>query len=704
MRSGIFSINRYSNGTMVRLTASAHAFLSYNFDYDPDTGKLSARYEPESITVTAELQGGLVIGKWRYSTDGIIWKDIVSGEHGITLSDNTARVTSASDLFTAQGNSELVIRCDAADGIHYDTVTLSRMLDPTYAYVKNATAIERTDKKISLIATEEQYREYGMAGTTMATAIAQLTIEAGRIAQNVSENYELKTDAQAKYTAYDSAFEQTARQISSKVSTSDYTGAQIASLINQSAAEVKIQSAHIVLDGNVVLKSHLTDGITAISGANITTGYISAERIQANSIAVSKLTGSISNGNWNIDLTNGTFTIGNISAANITSGTISADRIAANSIAVSKLTGSISNGNWNIDLENGTFTIGNISAANIDVSNGKITASQIDVSNLQVAAANITGKLTASQINTMNLHVNAANIDGTIIANSVAANDITAGTLSAAVTATNLTMTGGRIAIDAGNNHSADASDNYISMKYGYILYDTTYKRTATFNSKAFRIGQTYDPSISIRYTTYTEQTEGKYTARQTCKSLVNGSTISDYYFEAGWEGIILTSNGSNIFKAVTDGSTQSSVNQVVLGDPTACGVTLPNGNTYIGNTDLNTYIDGRVTKTAVKEISITGITGATITAHYARYGNLCVINFTVTKSQTGTISTSKSLSGITGAKTNFPAYCGLSGYDNNGKVAGGHMWLDGTTLNIRISPTESATAYLRGVMVYSVS
>ena len=85
---------------------------------------------------------------------------------------------------------------------------------------------------------------------------------------------------------------------------------------------------------------------TVIDGGHISTGTISADRIAANSIAVSKLTGTITGGlnnTWSIDLTNGTMTIGNMSAANITTGTMSADRISAGTI-----TASAGGSSWNL--------------------------------------------------------------------------------------------------------------------------------------------------------------------------------------------------------------------------------------------------------------------------------------------------------------------------------------------------------------------
>lgn len=92
-------------------------------------------------------------------------------------------------------------------------------------------------------------------------------------------------------------------------------------------------------------------GALEISADKITSGTLSSARIAANSIAVEKLTGTISNNNWEINLTNGTLTIGNISAANINAGTLSVDRIGAGSIALSKLKASTSSGDGIVTLD-----------------------------------------------------------------------------------------------------------------------------------------------------------------------------------------------------------------------------------------------------------------------------------------------------------------------------------------------------------------
>ena len=106
-------------------------------------------------------------------------------------------------------------------------------------------------------------------------------------------------------------------------------------------------------------------------------------------------------------------TIGNLSANNITAGTLNVDRIGPNSVGVGKLSGSISSGDWKIDLTNGTLTIGTISANKI--TSGTIDASQITVTNLN--ASNITvGTLNGSRIT-----------DGTISGGKIGVGEITGG-------------------------------------------------------------------------------------------------------------------------------------------------------------------------------------------------------------------------------------------------------------------------------------
>lgn len=191
----------------------------------------------------------------------------------------------------------------------------------------------------------------------------------------------------------------------------------------------------ITMDGAIVADFITTGTLNAalaevinLDASNISTGTLSADRIAANSIAVSKLTGSITGGlsnSWEIDLTVGTLKIGNISAANITTGTLSAERIAANSISVAKLTGSITNGNWKIDLDAGTLTIGNISADNITA--GTINADNINVTNIN--GANVKAGTIGSDPLASGAVINEKIADLTLTDAKIASNTITNGSM-----------------------------------------------------------------------------------------------------------------------------------------------------------------------------------------------------------------------------------------------------------------------------------
>lgn len=130
----------------------------------------------------------------------------------------------------------------------------------------------------------------------------------------------------------------------------------------------------------------------------------------------------------------------------ITAGTLSAERIAANSITVSKLTGTIENGDWVIDLEHGTLTLGKVSASEITA--GELDASQITVKNLN--ADNITaGTLSVARIADNSLGgVKLQN--STITGGKIASSTIEGGNIKAlTITGTNVaneTLAGGKIA------------------------------------------------------------------------------------------------------------------------------------------------------------------------------------------------------------------------------------------------------------------
>lgn len=111
----------------------------------------------------------------------------------------------------------------------------------------------------------------------------------------------------------------TAQGLASKVSQTDYNGNTVASLLTQTPTAINALAQSLNLSGYVTFSSLTAAGTTNIDGARITTGLISADRIQASTV-LAKL-----------------IQAGGISADQITSGTISAARLSADAIRTTLL-------------------------------------------------------------------------------------------------------------------------------------------------------------------------------------------------------------------------------------------------------------------------------------------------------------------------------------------------------------------------------
>lgn len=143
-----------------------------------------------------------------------------------------------------------------------------------------------------------------------------------------------------------------AQGVASKVSKTDYNGNTVASLIAQTPTAVSVVAQALNLSGYVTFSSLTASGTTNIDGARITTGLISADRIQA-SMILSKL-----------------IQAGGIDASHITSGTISASRLSADAIRSTLI--------WAGGISADMITSGYISADRI--SGGTITGVMIRTS------------------------------------------------------------------------------------------------------------------------------------------------------------------------------------------------------------------------------------------------------------------------------------------------------------------------------------
>ena len=233
-----------------------------------------------------------------------------------------------------------------------------------YAVTALGTRITQTAEEIRLEA-EETLSNYSTT-IQMNSAISQ---KADQITTEVSQTYATQRSQASAVSSLSSRIAQTAHTIEIGVTgkAGKTSGASITvTLKDANGRTISDGSGNVLIDGNVIFSSQLTDGTTTISGSNIKTGTISADRIGANSISVSKLTGNITNGNWKIDLDNGTFTIGDMSANNITTGTLTGRDISGGRIiqtVVNPQHGGISGNDSDgqqAKIENGIVTCGEL--------------------------------------------------------------------------------------------------------------------------------------------------------------------------------------------------------------------------------------------------------------------------------------------------------------------------------------------------------
>ena len=106
------------------------------------------------------------------------------------------------------------------------------------------------------------------------------------------------------------------------------------------------------------------------------------------------MTGSISKDSWEIDLTNGTLTIGNISADKITSGTIDAAQITVTNLNADNITAGFINGSRITDMSIEGGKIKNSTLSGLKLEDFAITEAKLDsksVSGEKIKDLTITG-------------------------------------------------------------------------------------------------------------------------------------------------------------------------------------------------------------------------------------------------------------------------------------------------------------------------
>lgn len=108
------------NAKNLSITPSSQYFKS------TDGGKTFA---PNTITVKPTIQGEINFGKWQYSIDGgVSFADVVSGQKGLTISNNVLTVSKDSSLYS-DAVTMVTFRAVASDSSFYDTCSIAKIYD-----------------------------------------------------------------------------------------------------------------------------------------------------------------------------------------------------------------------------------------------------------------------------------------------------------------------------------------------------------------------------------------------------------------------------------------------------------------------------------------------------------------------------------------------------------------------------------------------
>lgn len=108
------------NAKNLSITPSSQYFKS------TDGGKTFA---PNTITIKPTIQGEISFGKWQYSIDGgVSFADVVSGQKGLTVSNNVLTVSKDSSLYS-DAVTMITFRAVADDSSFYDTCNIAKLYD-----------------------------------------------------------------------------------------------------------------------------------------------------------------------------------------------------------------------------------------------------------------------------------------------------------------------------------------------------------------------------------------------------------------------------------------------------------------------------------------------------------------------------------------------------------------------------------------------
>ena len=143
------------NAKNLSITPSSQYFKS------TDGGKTFA---PNTITIKPTIQGEISFGKWQYSIDGgVSFADVVSGQKGLTISNNVLSVSKDSSLYS-DAVTMVTFRAVANDSSFYDTCSIAKIYD--VSDIGDGRNLWITRNNITLQACEKDKYIYTTTGTS----------------------------------------------------------------------------------------------------------------------------------------------------------------------------------------------------------------------------------------------------------------------------------------------------------------------------------------------------------------------------------------------------------------------------------------------------------------------------------------------------------------------------------------------------------
>lgn len=143
------------NAKNLTITPSSQYFKS------TDGGKTFA---PDTITIKPTIQGEINFGKWQYSIDGgVSFSDVVSGQKGLTISNNVLSISKDSSLYS-DAVTMVTFRAVANDSSFYDTCSVAKIYD--VSDIGDGRNLWITRDNITLQACEKDKYIYTTTGTS----------------------------------------------------------------------------------------------------------------------------------------------------------------------------------------------------------------------------------------------------------------------------------------------------------------------------------------------------------------------------------------------------------------------------------------------------------------------------------------------------------------------------------------------------------